>query len=1122
MRCLFNEQWTFVRMKPGSAYADAAGQQGEHVCLPHDWAIGETERFYQDADGWYFKTIDASEDDCVRSEVFLRFDGVYMDAVVYVNGVPALEHHYGYTAFTVRMTGLLRPGNNEIAVQVRYRCPNSRWYSGAGIFRDVELWRFSPQYLVPDGSQIRTWTEGGQWHLKLRAEARHADGLTVSVALYDDTCLWRNDVRVEAGVIETEAAVDGITPWSVDNPKLYRVAMTLQDQTEAFRIGFREVAFTTDQGLFLNGRRIKLHGVCLHHDLGALGAAFHRDAARRQLRLMKQMGVNAIRTSHNPPASAFLDLCDEMGFLVDDEAYDMWELPKTAFDNARFFPDTWKEDVAAWVRRDRRHPSVIMWSIGNEIQDMFFGEPGYRWTCRLTDEVRLHDRFGHARVTFGSNYLPWEGAQHCAEYVKLTGYNYAEQHYEAHHAAHPDWIIYGSETASMVQSRGVYHFPMSEDILAEEDAQCSALLNSKTSWGTQSVPRMLVEDRLNPYSLGQFIWAGIDYIGEPTPYHTKNSYFGQADTAGFPKDSYYFYRAMWQDDPMIHIGVRWQWNPGQPVDVPVMTNCASAELFLNGVSQGRKTVDRDDTEKCLPVWRLSYADGRLEAVGYDAAGQAVVRDEKCSYGEPAALTLSAESDSCHPGGLAFLTISAVDTAGAPVEDASCPVRVRVTGPACLMGMDNGDSTDETAYQTDTRRLFSGKALAVIGFKAAGTATVRVMADGLRDAELALNVTSSGDSRPLPTVHCIKHTGFCTDETAWIRSISLCPQGRTVMGPTRAHLDFEVEKSPRESGMPIRLRVTNAQGADFPGAEVQWLNDHTARVTARADGAFFLRATADNGEQYTKVLSAYPVTAEGLGRLTLDPYGLVSASLADVKAGEISPGNEQGIAFAREGYSGVGFRNVDFGPVGSDVIELPIFALDANPHDIIVWDGLPDEGGRQLMTCRYQKPSIWNTYQSGFFTLPEVLKGRHDLFLSAVEKVHLKGFRFEPQSRALRENFASDADDVYGDQFTIRGTDILDIGNNVTVTYEHMTFAGAGGYELIITARTSHEETPVILQLKNGAGETLCQTLKFSRSADMREYAFPVQVMTGECQLSLIFLPGTQFDFRKFCFRERRT
>ena len=1118
VRQLFNEGWQFLKAEPDSRYEVVRLLEREDVCLPHDWAIGDVDMFYRDADGWYFKTLDASRITPEHEEVFLRFDGVYMDARIYLNGQPVSEHHYGYTAFSVCLSGLLQPGQNEVAVQVRFRCPNSRWYSGAGIFRDVELWTFRKSYLVPDGLAISTKRESGAWRLRISAETVRADGMPVCAALYDgEGCLWQSSAAADEEGVNLETLLDKIVPWTLERPKLYRLELTLDDQCECVNIGFRETMFTTDEGFFLNGEHVKLHGVCLHHDLGALGAAFHRDAAKRQLQLMKDMGANAVRTSHNPPAVPFLDLCDEMGLLVIDEAFDMWEQPKTRFDNARFFPETWREDVASWVRRDRCHPCVVMWSIGNEIQDMHLGEKGYQWTCQLTEEARLHDPFGHAQVTFGSNYMPWAGAQHCADYVKLVGYNYAEHHYDAHHQAHPDWIIYGSETSSMVQSRGVYHFPMAEDILAEEDLQCSALLNSKTSWGTQSLQRMLVADRLSRYSLGQFIWAGIDYIGEPTPYHTKNSYFGQADTACFPKDTYYFYQSMWSKKPMVHIGVSWKWNAGQPIDVPVMTNCASVELLLNGVSLGRKAVDPDDADACLPVWQVPYEDGTLEARGYGADGALIVRDFRCSYTDPVALKVSAETDTIEAGGLAFLTVQALDREGHIVEDANVPVCVEVGSPGWLMGLDNGDSTDDTSYQSDVKRLFSGKLLAIVGAQAAGSIRIRVTSPGLKPAEIMLTAASAGQPKPLMTVRTKQ--GQEAPGARIVRRIDLAALEPHTLNPQQPSAEFLVRREPASAERPVTLRVTTAQGVDFPGAKVEWLEDGKARVSAWSDGLFYLRAAAANGADHTRILSTYPIRAEGFGALVLDPYQLVSGSLADKRLGQISPGNKQGIAFSREGFSGVGFSRVDFGPVGSDRLELPIFALEANPHDIILWDGWPDEGGRQLMTCRYQMPSIWNTYQSGFYTLPEPLTGIHDLFLSATEKVHLKGFRFERCSRALRVNTGADADRLYGDSYTLSGSAILDIGNNVTVSYTNMWFDAGKRYCLRLTGRTLHEQTPIMVQIRNRQGETAKTSLAFKHTDEAAEQTFAVETPQGDCEVEFIFLPGCQFDFYSFCFGE---
>ena len=250
-----------------------------------------------------------------------------------------------------------------------------------------------------------------------------------------------------------------------------------------------------------------------------------------------------------------------------------------------------------------------MWSIGNEIYDIHADQKGKEITQLLCDEVRIHDPLFHAYTTFGCNYMPWEGGKRCAEIVDAVGYNYGEKLYEDHHALHSDWVIYGSETASVLSSRGIYHFPIEQSIMSEADRQCSALGNSNTSWGAESLVKILIDDEKNAFSMGQFIWSGIDYIGEPTPYHTRSCYFGQADTACFPKDSYYLFQSFWNENKMIHIGVSWDWNPGQMIDIPVITNCDTAELFLNGRSLGQKDIDRTDSERCVPVWKVPFLPG---------------------------------------------------------------------------------------------------------------------------------------------------------------------------------------------------------------------------------------------------------------------------------------------------------------------------------------------------------------------------------------------------------------------------------------------------------------------------------------------------------------------------------
>ncbi|MBR6299351.1 MAG: DUF4982 domain-containing protein, partial [Clostridia bacterium] len=886
------------------------------------------------------------------------------------------------------------------------------------------------RHMLPDGFRIDTVRAGGNWKLLISAEVQGAGNAMPYAELRESSGAVLAGCKLSPdGTAEIE--VKNIRPWSPEEPALYTLSLSMNCQRELRRIGFRETVFSPDSGLYLNGKHVKLHGVCLHHDLGALGSAFHEKAAERQLRLMKNMGVNAVRTSHNPPARKFLDLCDKLGLMVIDELYDMWELPKTTYDNARFFPDTWKDDVAAMVRRDRWHPSVIMWSIGNEIYDMHASERGQMWTRLLTEEIRKHDD-RHALVTFGSNYMPWEGAQKCAEIVDVVGYNYAEKYYDAHHAAHPGWVIYGSETASLLFSRGIYHFPMDTMILSEEDLQCSALLNSNTSWGALDLRKMLAEDRLNPYSLGQFVWSGIDYIGEPTPYHTRSCYFGQVDTAGFPKDSYYLYQAFWTKKPMVHIGIYWDWNEGQMIDVPVMTNADAAELFLNGVSLGRKKVNLDSITDCLPVWHVPYEKGVLTACAYDAAGNVLCREEKRSFGESKRLVLAAEHTqlmaSC--GDMAFVEVTVLDADGNPVENACDRVHVKVDGSAVLLGMDNGDSTDRDGYQVTSRRLFNGKLLLMIGAQKSGTAHVKVEGYGLEPAEMTIGIAYNNRNENR------WFNNLCADipveEDVFIRRIELKPLTPRHMTPDQPQAEFRVRTLPENAmHQEIFFSIRNAEGVEMPCATAE--QDETRVVVqAKGDGAMYLRATAANGYPHTRVMSVTELTADGFGKAGIDPYTFVAGALSDIRIGAIAPGNEQGIAFSSDGFSVVGFGSVDFGPVGSDEITIPVFALNDNLYRIGLWDGIPDQGGRLIMTLDYQKPYIWNVYQEETYRLPEVLKGTHDLCFSLDTKVHLKGFRFTRQSRAQRWNAAASADHIYGDSFRTEGTVVRGIGNNVTL------------------------------------------------------------------------------------------
>ena len=1114
MRRLWNEGWRFALLPADSRYEDLDEAALQPVTLPHDWLIADVTDLYRAGDGWYVKSL--FHDPADPPETWLSFDGVYFDADVLLNGSVLKTHRYGYTAFSVDLSASLRPGENRIAVHVRYRSPCSRWYSGAGIYRDVHLLQLPARHLVPDSLRVRTVREAGCWLLKASVEWT-GGGADPLLQLQDAGGSLLAESVMSGGCCSLR--LSGVRPWEPGDPALYTLRIALDEHVEQYRIGFRETAFDPRHGFLLNGKSLKLHGVCLHHDLGCLGAAFHAKAARRQLLLMRDMGANAIRFAHNPPARQMLDLCDELGLLAIDELYDMWELPKTPFDNARFFEETWREDVASWVRRDRTHPCVVLWSIGNEIPDMHVSGRGQEWTRRLTEEVRLHDD-GHAAVTFGSNYMPWEGAQACAEIVGVPGYNYAEKYYAAHHKAHPDWVIYGSETASVVQSRGVYHFPKGENILTDEDRQCSALMNSLTSWGTQDLPAMLVSDRHTPYSMGQFIWSGTDYIGEPTPYHTRCSYFGQADTAGFPKDSYYLYQSMWTDRPMIHIGVSWDWNEGQRIDVPVMTNAAQAELFLNGVSLGRKTVDRDDPRACLPYWQVPFHRGVLLAKAYDAGGSLLCEHSRYTPGEPVSVRLSRDDETLYAGcgDIAFITVSAADADGLPVENAVNRIHLAVSGPGVLLGMDNGDSTDTDPLQTSSKRLFSGKLLAMVGIQGAGEVCVSAGSPGLSSASLVFQAQpgSSAERRSFPELRL----SGSTEDAILPRRIDLTPVSGCRLSPDQPELLFRIAVQPPViPPEALSLRMANAAGVTLPWASAELQPDGLIHVRSKADGILYLRASDPVRNGHCRIISQYEMTAEGFGAAGLDPYSFLPAALTDIRLGGITPGNEQGISFARDGFSAAGYSGVDFGPVGSDEITLPIFALDGTAYTLTLWDGIPEQGGAVIARLPYQKPCRWNVYQPETYRLPYPLTGIHTLCFSMDRKIQLRGMQFTRQSRIFRRLAAGDADEVYGDSFRRDGDAVRDIGNNVTLRFDHMDFGSRRQMVLAITGRTPLKQNAVNLRIAGPDGETVSYMCAFCHADVSETQCFTVPVLPGECQVSLVFLPGSRFDLESIRFME---
>lgn len=1154
MKSKWNGGWQFSKQPLGAELTQVSAE-GEWmpVTLPHDWLIYNTQDLYENSEGWYRKILTLDKLPAEES-ISLRFEGVYMNSTLYVNGQAAGEWKYGYSTFEFEITPFLNAGDNTIIMQVIHESPNSRWYSGAGIYRSVWLHTYPKTHIVSDGIYIAARAaDGGGWTVDVDSELHigaggDSAGLRLRHTILDagGAVVAQEESAVPApGGGRTVHAHSRLTArrpqlWDIAAPKLHTLKTELLagdtvTQAEIQSFGFRTVELDSEKGFFLNGRHLKLNGVCQHHDLGALGAAVNKAALRRQLVLLQEMGVNAIRTAHNMPAVELMELADELGVLIVSEAFDMWERSKTPYDYARFFPDWWKKDTASWVRRDRNRPSLIMWSIGNEIYDTHAGVRGQEVTRMLMDEVLLHDPRGNGFVTIGSNYMPWENAQKCADIVKLAGYNYGEKYYDRHHAEHPDWIIYGSETCSTVQSRGVYHFPLDQSVLADDDQQCSSLGNSSTSWGAKSTEACITGNRDAAYSLGQFLWTGFDYIGEPTPYFTRNSYFGQLDTAGFPKDAYYIYQAEWTDyrtRPMIHIFPYWDFSAGQLIDVRVCSNAPRIELFLNGISQGTYDIDHAAGKQLLGNWQLPYTHGVLRAVSYDDQGNVIAAEERASFGDAASLRLMPDKRELTADGqdLIFVTITAADSQGLPVENANNRVHLSVAGPGRLIGLDNGDSTDYEAYKGVSRRMFSGKLLAVIaGTLEAGPITLRAASPGIDGAELVINSVlpapgKGAEEERVLYADCPLEAGgkagagssMALAEIPVRKLEIICPEG-SVLTPDKAGLPIRVKLHPENATFrDVEWRITNAAGVDSNIASLA-VNGHEALITALGDGEVFIRCGTGNGADGLRLYSQMEMKLTGFGQAYLDPYEFVSAAYHSKASYNLTNGNERGVATAREGESLICFERVDFGSYGADALTLPVFALDSEEYRIDIWEGIPGQQGAELLdTVLYQKPSKWNVYQEETYTLPKRLRGITTLSFVLRKKIHLKGFRFIRESKAYARLGALENSRIYGDTFSVNGTAVEGIGNNVSLIFEEMDFGEAGTSRLVICGRSVLANNTVHL-LFSGQGGDSKQLVEFAGADAYTEREFTLEPVKGRQTVTFLFLPGSKFDFRWFQF-----
>lgn len=1126
---LFNDGWQFCLCDIGTELSALPGRHWYDVELPHDWLINDTSKLYETGEGWYRRSLPCSAEQ-LSGRVLLNFDGVYMNSTLFVNGKEAGSWTYGYSAFEHDITDFLHEGENELLLRVSHQSPNTRWYSGAGIFRDVMLKLRPAAYIGTNGVYIHSapQPEGG-WTTEVETDVvGEASDIRMLLEVFDPAGASMGGYGLEAhfdgGHEKFTASFNSTDPelWSVDDPMLYTLKISLYSGSELLdcvneTFGYRTAEFDPDRGFLLNGEPVKLHGVCMHHDLGALGSALNEAALARQLRIMKEMGVNAIRTSHNMPARRLVQLCDEMGLLVDSEAFDMWEKPKTEFDNHRFFTEHAERDVRSWIERDRNHPCIIMWSIGNEINDTI--DPhGLDITKRLYEYVLKYDPKGNAAPTIGSNYMGDENAQKCSDVVKLAGYNYSEYLYDEHHAKYPGWVIYGSETASAVRSRGIYRFPAELPLLTGEDCQCSSLDNSVVGWGSSAMKSWRL-DRDCPFCCGQFIWTGFDYIGEPTPYNTKNSYFGIVDTAGFPKDIYYFYQSVWlspEQKKVLHIVPSyWDFIPGQEIDVLIYSNARDVELFLNGKSVGTHVMELETSQDMRAHFKVPFEPGVLRVVGHFADGS------ECSEvlhtpSDPAAVVLTSDKETLLADGrdIAFVEISTVDVNGIPVGNARNRIRVEVSGAGRLVGLDNGDSTDYDSYKGDNRRLFSGKLLAMIeSTLEPGEITVRAYSEGLENAELRLVSENCGEVSGVSVVTENKFPAVCRAYTGEVPARLLLPEvDVNSFDPERRSAEIRAKLLPENCTYDdISWSVVRRNGVESNLAQVEG-SGRSAVVTAKGDGEFFVRAMVHNGAEHPQVIADIPFTAEGLGAAVRDAYSFISASTLDSSN---VPTNiiEDGALSNFDGRTVMTYSDIDFGKTGSQIISLSVGTCFDMPVE--VWEGTPVDG---KLICRvdFGNNGHWCGFAGQDFALAERLTGVRTISVVIDSRVIFGGFSFVPIERAYDTNWVGEADSVYGDDYRIDGRRVADIGNNVIINYEGLDFGEDGSEALIISGETGNPMNQIQLRYTPAGGAQKTVLLEFQQDGG-REQRFDIPKLSGVNDVSFVFMPGSRFDFDWFRF-----
>ncbi|MEL0454697.1 beta-galactosidase GalB [Flavobacteriaceae bacterium SZ-1-7] len=762
------------------------------VNLPHDWAIegpfysgwdaevgGGMGRLPSHGVAWYRKKLNIPESDKNKS-IFLDIDGAMSYAMVWINRQLVGGWPYGYNSWRLNLTPYLTfGGENQLSIRVDNPNHSSRWYPGGGIYRNVWLTKTNKIHVSQWGTYVTTPEASKEnatvdFTVSIDNNSDSESKIDVATDIYYINEKGELSANVVATIskltakinahgtttVESKANINNPKLWGpppAQTPNLYKAITTISldnqpvDTYETI-FGIRTIEFNPDKGLLVNNEPIKIKGVNQHHDLGALGAAFNVRAAERQLELLKELGCNAIRLAHNPPAPELLELTDQMGFLVINEVFDCWERKKTPHDFHLIFPEWHEADTRSFVRRDKNHPSVILWSFGNEVGEQYTDEDGAKLAKTLSDIVKDEDpsRLTTASMNYAKPYMPFpnsldaislnyqgEGIRNAPEYAHLKGIN-TPPLYQDFKDAFPEKVIISSETAAALSSRGTYLFPVTQGKSSpisegiggiEKEGYVSAYELYTANFGSSADKVFSAQDQ-NPFVAGEFVWSGWDYLGEPTPYYlSRSSYFGIIDLAGFKKDRFYLYQSRWRPDlPMVHILPHWNWpgRIGQVTPVHVFTSGDEAELFLNGKSLGKKK--KDAFQYRLRWDDVIYEPGELKVVAYKN-GEKWAENSAKTTDKGSALSASADRISINADGsdLSFVTIKVVDKNGLMAPTANNLITFSVEGPGDIIATDNGDPTDLVAFPSLQRKAFNGLALVIVRSKKDETGTIRITA-----------------------------------------------------------------------------------------------------------------------------------------------------------------------------------------------------------------------------------------------------------------------------------------------------------------------------------------------------------------------------------------------------------